>query len=625
MSFDHLDLVTVTGQVLTLDGQPAVGKITFDTAVQLVDTTTGQAIFPLPLTVRLDGSGTFTIDLPATDDPDLAPTGWTYQVTVDVTGSKRRQFPLEIPVATAGPLELFLAAPVATSPGVYITRGLQGDPGPTGPTGPTGPAGAAGGVTTVAGRTGAVVLAKADVGLSNVDNTADADKPISTAQAARNATFASLPAATEKVVYVSTGAKANDSNDGLTFGSPKATIAAALTALGSGGGIVRLGRGSHVASATLNATDKASITFEGLAPDYTSIVVQGTVGIDCTGSTRIRFRNVMIYGIGQPCKVGVLLARSATHTSVEFSGFDNAWITLDTDGTANGGAGTIGVYNNGAEVSTTTGACEFSADNPYVATATNIYGITSGLVTHDTSASMSVLDLCGALSLISLLGPALTLEQVQNVWFKGYMMRAGGTYGYAVKVLGLCQAVDIKAQIEVFPSALTVQQTLRGLKMHGSCVPATSGHLIGLDTVGGTTNPGIDGGDIDIFPGYGAGAHDLIQQTDALSGHLGIHNLVMKLHHLQSINCPLGSSNGLVINSPDAAPTVTIPPAPYGTYLLQNYSAVVAYPGVTLGAHSQLLSAAVVPSNSDGNDGDWCLSQNGHVYFKATGAWASKV
>jgi hypothetical protein len=36
-------------------------------------------------------------------------------------------------------------------------------------------------VTSVAGRTGDVVLAKSDVGLTNVDNTADASKPISSA------------------------------------------------------------------------------------------------------------------------------------------------------------------------------------------------------------------------------------------------------------------------------------------------------------------------------------------------------------------------------------------------------------------------------------------------------------
>ena len=38
-------------------------------------------------------------------------------------------------------------------------------------------------VTSVAGRTGAVTLSKTDVGLSNVDNTSDTSKPVSTAQA----------------------------------------------------------------------------------------------------------------------------------------------------------------------------------------------------------------------------------------------------------------------------------------------------------------------------------------------------------------------------------------------------------------------------------------------------------
>ncbi|MCU1617753.1 MAG: hypothetical protein JWO98_5293, partial [Frankiales bacterium] len=47
-------------------------------------------------------------------------------------------------------------------------------------------------VTSVAGKTGAVTLAKADVGLGSVDNTADAAKPISTAQAAVNAAKADL-------------------------------------------------------------------------------------------------------------------------------------------------------------------------------------------------------------------------------------------------------------------------------------------------------------------------------------------------------------------------------------------------------------------------------------------------
>lgn len=96
-------------------------------------------------------------------------------------------------------------------------QGIQGETGPTGPAGPQGEAGPAGpagttswdgitgkpttlagfGITdaaaaapvqSVAGKTGDVTLGKGDVGLGNVDDTADLDKPISTAtQTALNA------------------------------------------------------------------------------------------------------------------------------------------------------------------------------------------------------------------------------------------------------------------------------------------------------------------------------------------------------------------------------------------------------------------------------------------------------
>jgi hypothetical protein len=51
----------------------------------------------------------------------------------------------------------------------------------------TAAAAAAAPVQSVSGRTGAVTLAKGDVGLGSVDNTADASKPVSTAQAAADA------------------------------------------------------------------------------------------------------------------------------------------------------------------------------------------------------------------------------------------------------------------------------------------------------------------------------------------------------------------------------------------------------------------------------------------------------
>lgn len=73
------------------------------------------------------------------------------------------------------------------APGQRGNDGAQGPRGPMGYTGPAGPQGPPGGgeggaVDSVNGQTGVVVLTKSDVGLSLADNTADIDKPISTAQ-----------------------------------------------------------------------------------------------------------------------------------------------------------------------------------------------------------------------------------------------------------------------------------------------------------------------------------------------------------------------------------------------------------------------------------------------------------
>lgn len=64
---------------------------------------------------------------------------------------------------------------------VKVSYGEAGLPGPPGPPG---------GVVSVAGRDGVVTLTKADVGLSNVDNTPDTNKPVSTAQATADASVA---------------------------------------------------------------------------------------------------------------------------------------------------------------------------------------------------------------------------------------------------------------------------------------------------------------------------------------------------------------------------------------------------------------------------------------------------
>ena len=65
------------------------------------------------------------------------------------------------------------------------------------------------GVTSVAGKTGVVTLVKADVGLDNVDNTSDANKPISTATAAALAEKAPIASPTFTGTPLSTTAAAD--------------------------------------------------------------------------------------------------------------------------------------------------------------------------------------------------------------------------------------------------------------------------------------------------------------------------------------------------------------------------------------------------------------------------------
>lgn len=69
------------------------------------------------------------------------------------------------------------------SSGVRAQLGVAGPQGPIGATGPKGDPGdpATNIITSVAGKVGAVILNRTDVGLSNIDNTSDLAKPVSTA------------------------------------------------------------------------------------------------------------------------------------------------------------------------------------------------------------------------------------------------------------------------------------------------------------------------------------------------------------------------------------------------------------------------------------------------------------
>lgn len=130
--------------------------------------------------------------------------------------------------------------------------------------GPPGTGGGGGAVNSVNGKTGAVVLTSTDVGLGNVDNTSDANKPVSTAQAAADAAVASAAAA---ALAAHTG---NTSN-------PHATTAAQ----------VGLGNVENKSSATIRGeiTSGNVTTALGYTPENSAQkgVAGGYVPLDGTG------------------------------------------------------------------------------------------------------------------------------------------------------------------------------------------------------------------------------------------------------------------------------------------------------------------------------------------------------
>jgi hypothetical protein len=163
------------------DEVPLSGTVTFTPSASTIVIATATpdpvTVFPNPITATLDSAGYITdpsgnrgIYLIATDNPATNPTNFTYNVSIKVAlgnGAPYSATSKDIAVAAGSITDLINAVSVPASGG-------------TGGTGPV--VGTGGAVASVNGKTGIVVINKADVGLGVVTNTADADKPVSTPQ-----------------------------------------------------------------------------------------------------------------------------------------------------------------------------------------------------------------------------------------------------------------------------------------------------------------------------------------------------------------------------------------------------------------------------------------------------------
>lgn len=91
--------VPITGTYLDAAGNAAVGSVCFTSP--LIVTADGNIIGPLVLEADLDADGALAIDLPATDDPDVTPTGWSWTVEERLIGMGR-MYSMEVPYGSTG-------------------------------------------------------------------------------------------------------------------------------------------------------------------------------------------------------------------------------------------------------------------------------------------------------------------------------------------------------------------------------------------------------------------------------------------------------------------------------------------------------------------------------------------
>jgi hypothetical protein len=118
-----LTLITVTDTYTDVSGAPLCGSVAFAPSAPLTDSTGNAVLGQRPVVAVLDDTGSFSLELPCTDNEDLAApadqTPWTYVVTIDISGSgyTRTPFAASFPSTLGETVELHtVAAAVLTPP-----------------------------------------------------------------------------------------------------------------------------------------------------------------------------------------------------------------------------------------------------------------------------------------------------------------------------------------------------------------------------------------------------------------------------------------------------------------------------------------------------------------------------
>lgn len=131
---DHILIKTVTGSYKNSSGVAAKGRVTFTPTTNIIDEN-NLVIASDTVSAALNANGSFTIDLPATDNPKLVPSDWAYIVNVRLYGVKPLKYYIKLPYGDGQPVDIVESIISPTSPLQDASSQGSAIRGPVGPRG----------------------------------------------------------------------------------------------------------------------------------------------------------------------------------------------------------------------------------------------------------------------------------------------------------------------------------------------------------------------------------------------------------------------------------------------------------------------------------------------------------
>ena len=191
-------------------------------------------------------------------------------------------------------------------------------------------------VTSVAGRVGAVVLAKADVGLASVDNTPDVNKPVSTAQALADTAVLNAAAsdATTKANAAAT-ASVPAAHAGVGGAVHASVVAGGLAGFMTGADKTRLD--GLVINSTVQAYSSVLATWAGVTPGAgvaaALAIAVGSAGAFLTQGAAAAVTTLSVGGYVSPASAAVVSGTAQTFSLTADPAANKGIFTVDSSST----------------------------------------------------------------------------------------------------------------------------------------------------------------------------------------------------------------------------------------------------------------------------------------------------